>query len=396
MKKQITFFSLFFLVAGAAFSQTAITINAADMPIPTVPYNVDQITTANPPNASLGNNQIWNYATYFGNSPTTNVYIAETDPFWTNAGVDVYLTTNKSLTANLFYEIANEFDFNANKVEDKGVYVYPQAYSLDAFTGNTTDSIVFPVQNYIFAQPRTILSFPFTANSAWHSVSRAAVDFNLTVTAYNLNKTPGKHVYRTIQNDSIIGWGKLTVYTANGSSIPYDVLMNSVERYAIDSFYLAGSPAPTPLLTAFGVTQGQKTNVRYAYNFYRAGSFNYLMRLYFGADNTYSTIETAWIHTDNLTTTGVETATKYSTLLYPNPTNGSQLNIQVLGKNTTLTQYTVMDMMGRVVQTGKPQITGGESVSIVLDDNLVNGNYVIKVEDSNNQVVVTEKFDLLR
>lgn len=394
MKKQITLFSSL-LLAATAFSQTAITINATDMPIPGT-FNLDEITSTNPPNASLGNNQTWNYASYFGNAPAQNIYYPETVPLFINLGIDVYINASKAITPNLSYDISNELDFNANKVEDKGVYVYAQGYGLDSFTGNTADSLVFPVQGYVFAQPRTILSFPFTANSAWHSTTRAAVDFNLTVTAYNLNKTPGKHVYHTIQNDSIVGWGKLTVHTANGSSIPYDVLMDRVERYAIDSFYLAGSPAPAALMSAFGITQGQKTDVRYMYNFYRAGSFNYLMRLYFGSDNTYSAIQTAWIHTDNLTTTDVETAPAYSTLLYPNPTNGSQLNIQVLGKNIALTQYAVIDMMGRVVQTGKPQITGSESVSILLADNLVNGNYVIKVQDSDNQTVVIEKFDLLR
>lgn len=394
MKKQITLFSSL-LLAATAFSQTAITINATDMPIPGT-FNLDDITSANPPNASLGNNQTWNYGTYAGTSSGQNVYIPETDAFFTNAGVDVYLNGFKALTSNLSYEIANEFDFNTNKVEDKGVYVYPQAYSLSSTTGNTMDSLVFPVQGHIFSQPRTIISFPFTTNSAWHSVSRAAVDFKLTVTSSGLNKTPGKHVYHTIQNDSIVGWGKLTVHTANGSSIPYDVLMNQSERYSIDSFYLAGSPAPAALMSAFGITQGQKTNVRYAYNFYRAGSFNYLMRLFFGSDNTYNAVQAVWIHTDNVTTTDVETAPAYSTLLYPNPTNGSQLNIQVLGKNIALTQYAVIDMMGRVVQTGEPQITGSESVSILLADNLVNGNYVIKVQDSDNQTVVIEKFDLLR
>lgn len=396
MKKQITLFSSLFLI-GTSFGQTAITINSTDMPVPTAPMNIDAITASNPTIASLGSNQVWDYGSNAGSSPSQITYLAETDPFFTNAGIDVYTNTSKALGANSYYNISNEFDFNTNKIEQKGLYVPAQSYGIGTSTGNNADSLIFPLQGYILPTSRTIFQFPATANSAWQSSARHAVDLNITVTSFGLNKTPGKHVYYSVQKDSIVGWGTLRVYTSTGASVPYDVLMDRRESYTLDSFYLAGAPAPAPLLSGFGITQGQKLSAAYAYNFYRKGEYNYLLRLYFGADNSYSTLQSAFIHTDNVTTaTAVETPASYSTLLYPNPTNGGQLNVQILGKNAHLVSYSVMDMMGREVQVGTPDMQGFSNYRILLNDQLVNGTYFLKVKDSDNQAVVTEKFDLLR
>ncbi len=393
MKKQFTFLSAMAL-SFSAFCQTAITINASDMPVPTAPYNVASITAVN---ASLGNNQAWDYSAYPSSNPTQNEYIAEGDPFFTSAGVDVYLNSTKALSSSKYYEVAHEFDFNANAVKQNGFYVYPQSYSLGTTTGNNNDSLIFPQQGYILANSRTVFPFPFTANSAWRSTTRYSVDFALTVASYGLNNTPAKHVFYLVQEDSIVGWGTLRVYTPSGASIPYEVLMGRRGSYSVDSFYVGGAPAPAPLLTAFTVTQGQITGANYGYNFYRKGSFNYLMRLYYGTDNTFTSLQQAFIHTDDITAAvGTENPNSYSTFLYPNPTNGSLLNVQVLGKNVQLTHYVVLDMMGRTVQTGTPQTNGSGSVSILLAENLANGKYVIKVQDSENQEVVTEKFDLTR
>jgi Secretion system C-terminal sorting domain len=223
------------------------------------------------------------------------------------------------------------------------------------------------------------------------------VDFKLSVAAYGLNKTPGQHVFHLVENDTIVGWGKMTVYTPNGNSIPYDVLMLQSEFYALDSFYLGGSPAPTALLNTFGITQGQKTAANYAYNFHRKGSYNYLVRQYYADDNTFSTMSDAYIATDNVNTTGLDDAKPlYTSLLYPNPTNTSQLNVQIIGKEVQLSQYVVMDIMGRTVQEGSPEESGNGAYRLKLNDNIVNGSYLVKMLDKDNQPIVLEKFNLIR
>lgn len=395
MKPLLTLLSSMML-ASIAFGQTAISINAADMPVPSGAFNILHLTSV-PSNPAKGNNQNWYYGTLGGTPETTTNYIAETDPFFTSAGIDVYRDASKNLTPNLYYNISYELDFNANKVEQKGLYVYPQGYALTNFTGNSADSITFPTQGYLMPTARTFISFPFTANSAWHSTTQHSVDFNLSIAAYGFNKTPGKQRYSFVQHDSIVGWGKMTVYTPNGNSIPYDVLMMQSESYTVDSFYLGGSPAPAALLSGFGISQGQKMGATYAYNFYRKGSYGYLMRQFYGSDNTFSTMADAYISTDNITTTGIDDAKPlYSSLLYPNPTNGSQLNVQIMGKEWELTHFTIMDMMGRVVQEGTPDISGNGIARITLSETLANQPYIIQIKDPKNQEVVREKFELMR
>ncbi|MBL0085104.1 MAG: hypothetical protein IPP37_22885 [Saprospiraceae bacterium] len=62
----------------------------------------------------------------------------------------------------------------------------------------------------------------------------------------------------------------MRVYTPNGPSPSYDVLVLLSFQHQIDSFYLNGLPAPANLLTAFGQQQGQRTNVRNRLYYYRS------------------------------------------------------------------------------------------------------------------------------
>lgn len=396
MKKSILFF-INFLFIGTTFCQTAITINAADMPIPTSDLTTFDITSANPLAASLGNNQNWDYSSYSSSTLAGAGYTAETMPFFTNAGIDIYTDGVKDLTPTSGYEVTHELDFNASGIHYAGMYVYEQSIPLVNFTGNSGDSIKFQAQSLLYSTPRTIAAFPFTANSAWHSkTSRTVVNFNITIASAGLNNTPGKHVFRYTENDSVVGWGKLRVYTQNGASIPYDVLMVRHETYATDSMYLGGAPAPTQLLTAFGITQGQKSNVAYAENFYRKGSWYYLMRRYYKTDNTYSTLNASFVNKDNISTVGVEEAVEYSSLIFPNPTNGSELNVEIMGKNVEFSQYEVIDMLGRTVQIGTKNLNGGDNLKIALNENLSNGTYFVKILNTDNQMIIMEKFDLMR
>lgn len=391
----LLFGSLFF--SWAAFSQSAITINASDMPVPTSNLHTLSIMSANPPAASLGDNQNWDYSSYGSSSASTVQYLPETRTFFTNAGVDIYFDAVKGLAPLAGYAVAHEVDFNTSGIYYKGMTVYKQSQPLVAFTGNSGDSLKLQEQLLLFSTPRMAVKFPCTANSGWRSqTNRAVVNFNITVASAGLNNTPGQHVFRYVENDSVVGWGKLRIYTPNGPSIPYDVLMVRYETYTIDSIYLNGMPAPAPLLSAFGTFQGNKAELFYAENFHMKGSWYYLMRRFYKNDNTYSVLSGSNINMDNISTTGIEEEMQYSSLIFPNPTNGSELNVEIMGKNIAFSQYEVMDMMGRTVQTGKTNLNGMSKANISLNENLANGTYFIKIIDTDNQAIITEKFDLIR
>ncbi len=389
--------SAILVLAVSTICHSQITITAADMPVPSAPYNVEDIITAAPAQPTIGTSQNWNYGMYSSGNFSTVSYPVQTDAFFTANGVDVYTDGSKGFTSAFFYNLSTQYDFNANGIMESGVSVPLQGYDLSSITSSTNDSLVIPAQKYNFTTPKTVVQFPFTANSSWHSTSTRKTNFTLTVAAYFLNHTPAEHRYAVTRNDTIVAWGKLVVHTANGPSIAYDVLMDRSEQYARDSFYLAGSPAPLALLTAFGAAQGQYTDSQYAYNFYRKGSFSYLMRVYYGTDKTYTNKQGVYVNRDNVLA-GVNDVkgASYSALIFPNPANSTEINIQLVGKTIASVSYVITDVTGKTVQAGTAATQANGMMKLPLNAELVNGNYFITLKDNASNEMVAEKIQLQR
>lgn len=381
-------------VASTVFGQ--ITINAADMPVPSASYNLRDISTSAAANPTVGSSAAWDYSAYAGTA-TTNAYTTETDTFFTSAGVDVYYAGFKSLISGLGYNYFAEIDFNASNVKESGIDILPQGYSLTAMTGGASDSLTIPAQKTILTTGREIVRFPFTSGTNWSSVSHRATTFYLTVAGAFLSHAPAEHRYDVHKTDTIVGWGKMRVYTTSGPSIQYDVLMDKSAQYAVDSFYLSGAPASPTVLSFFGVHQGQVTDSSYRYNFYRKTSFNYLLTFNYGNDATYTTPSAKYMHSDNITPANVGVNevndVAFSTVLFPNPANSNEVNLLINGKDVTGGQYFVTDMSGKTIQAGAIEMKAG-ALHVTLGDNVANGNYFLSVTNSNNVKVVTEQFTI--
>lgn len=394
MIKQLTLFCM--LSANfAASAQTAITINGSDIPAPTGVFNTKQITVTG--TTTYGNNQNWNFGSYIGFSPDFIDYKIETDAFFTAQGIDVKQKFSKSFNANFSYNINYEFDYSSSGVFDKGFYVFPQAYELSNFTGNTSDSLKMAEQKSILTAPRKIMVFPMTANSAWKSISPRVSTFSLNIPSLSLNNTPCEHRFQIVRYDTIVGWGKLSVHTGSGVSAPIDVLVDRFEQYAIDSFFVNGAPASTQLKTAFGVSQGQITDKQYAYHFYRKGAPNYLLRLTYGTDNTFTNLAAAFINTDNLTTSDIKDLKDitYQSLMFPNPSNHNTLYVKLFGKSVTNPTYQIIDLNGKVLAEGSPELKEKELMILNLQAEIPNGVYFVKIQD-NNTNIVTEQIQIQR
>ena len=389
MRKLFTLLSVL-PVASVAFGQVNIT--SADMPVPTAAYHLRNFTSSSAPNPVAGTSATWDYSTYAG-TPDSAVYVTETDTFFTNAGVDVYRSSFKSLLPGLGYYVYGEFDFNGSNIKESAIDVLDQPYDISGTTGGSSDSLIIPAQRQLLTTAREIVHFPFTAGSAWNSNSTRTVTFYLSVAAASLSHAPIQHTYHVIRRDSITGWGKLKVYTSAGASMQYDVLMDKISEYAADSFYMGGSPAPATLLAAFGMYQGQKTDSNYRYNFYRKGSFIYLLSYYYGSDATYTNSVSKFMSSDNVTPAGVASMGNiaYSSILFPNPTNSSEINVMISGKNVSNGNYTITDMTGKTVQSGAIEMLQG-TVHVALNTSLAAGNYVINIADREHHTVVTEQF----
>ncbi len=388
------FFTILAVASLSTAANAQITINATDMPMPTAAYNELSISPS-APNPTRGTNMVWDYGTY-GGTATTTLFTPETDTFFTHAGIDFNAGSFKSFNAMVGYNYTSEIDFNSTSVQEAGVYIPFQAYDISSYTGGSSDSMVIPEQKYILSTPKTFVQFPFTYGTNWTTVSRREVNFNLTVAAFSLSHTPAKHVWYANRKDSVIGWGKMRVYTSGGPSIQYDVLMDRIEQFARDSFYLSGAPAPAAMLTAMNVAQNQYSDTSYRYNFYRKGSFNFLMSLYYRHDYTYSTPISIYISTDSvITATGVEAVAPNvsSVVVYPCPSTGQSVNVMITGTDVTPGEYVVTDLLGRTIQNGKATLKNG-SVAIDFAQPLSNGMYVVRVYGTNHTLLANEQFSV--
>ncbi len=338
----------------------------------------------------------WDLSSYNGSNTAVNDYQIETLLFYTQAGIDVYLSDFKNLNANLGYLLDYEIDFNLAGVFEKGIYVPQQAYTLSAVTGNPLDSLTFPNQGAILPSGRQTMKFPATYNSHWNSQSRRVVDFNLSVAAAGLNKTPCKHIFTVFRTDSIAGWGKLRVYANGSASTPYDVLINKSAQYTVDSFFVGGAPAPPTLLAAFGITQGQQTGLSFRYTAFREGHSTPLAILLF-PNNNFLTPSALYFDTDNLSTSAVDNLENqdYSTLLFPNPSSANVIQLQISGKLPSLSYYEIFDVQGRIVQSGTTN-PNAASLQFEMNQNLSNGTYLLRILDDKKQTAITEQFVLNR
>jgi hypothetical protein len=175
----------------------------------------------------------------------------------------------------------------------------------------------------------------------------------------------------------------------------YFVLIDKSYQYAVDSFYLGGAPAPTALLTAFGITQGQQTALNKRYTVFREGQSMPLAVFLYGANN-YTTPTGIYFDKDNLTpTTDVHNPMKFdfATLLFPNPSSSGLVNVQFTGAAPSLEIYQVIDLQGRIIQSGKADTNEG-LLQIQIGKDVPNGQYILQVLDTQKQIVVTESFVL--
>ncbi len=396
MKKKITILSMLALSVHG-FAQTPITLTSVNTPIPTI-FNSLEMENFNP--AELGSNLVWDFSNLSPLDPSGFEYSVETIPFYTSVGIERYSSASKSFNADFGYNIYNEFDFSTNGLDDKGLNIPAQGYSLGAMTGDNNDSLTFPEQDYILSSPRRIIQFPMTANSSWSTQCPKVGNFFLKIAAYGLNNTPSQHRYTIHRTDSIVGWGKLSVYTSAGASIQYDVLMDKYSQYAVDSFFVGGAPAPQALTNGLGVTQGQQSNIINGYNFYRAGSYNYLMRLSYGLDNTFTNLSKTFMDTDNITTAtstanlNENASISYQSLVFPNPSAGNSISVKLLGKKVNNPEIKIFDVLGNLIQTEKFTQNSMDSISITFNKSIKNGNYILQVIDENNKVVVKENITI--
>lgn len=388
MKKTLLLFSA---VAASVQAMAQITIDASNHPVWGPWYQNALNPATGTINASQANGT-WDVSNITPTSVNNLVdNQAETLPIFVNAGIDVYYNTNKSLNAQAGYTLDLEFDFNANGVDEAGLYVYQQGYDLSAYTGSTADSIKFPAQAILLSSPRRTVKFPMTYGTAWSWSSRRAVNFTLSVAAAGLVDAPCQHVFTASGTDTIVGYGKMRVWTSIGPSDYYDVLIKKNSRTVRDSFYIGGAPAPAQLLSAFNLQQNWLSSNINQYVVYRA-NISTPLAIINHTNSTFATAVSAYFDAENHQYASVEEASGMSgLLLYPNPVSGGVLNVVMLGQWAGGVNYEMIDLQGRVVKSGSANNFGGPMP--IATDGLTTGNYLLKLIGHDGQTI-QERFSI--
>lgn len=364
----------------AATAQAPITLTQSNFPaLPTTVelYNTVDAAGVTPP--TLGANQTWNYGAL---TPTSQLAVPYNAPAATPAFAGTTRTYNYSLSLSdvKVVGVASQA-LTATGLRYLGYTIPLQRFGLGPLTGFSTDSLVLPAQSVPVGT--TVVAFPTTTGTVNKNFQRTGTTGLLTVGLANLNKTPLRLVQRITTTDSVAGYGTLRVPAAGGTAATSVLLVRS-RTVEVDSFYLAGQPAPDFFLALLGAQQGLTTS-SYFDNFYRAGSsqpvagFNYTTA-------TYSVVKSAvYSREASLLATRPSLAAAVGGLsAFPNPLVQGPLVLAAGNGSHVPVTLTVRDALGRQLATGSGQL--GQPTALLAG--LPQGSYLLEISTADGQRAV--------
>ncbi|WP_151087260.1 T9SS type A sorting domain-containing protein [Hymenobacter baengnokdamensis] len=359
----------------SAAAQTPITLTQSNFPaLPTTVelYNSASITGVTPP--MTGANQTWNYTGLTATGQTSDTYNA---PAATPAFAGTTRTYNYTLSLGAYpVRGTSSQALTPTGLNYLGYSIPLQRFGLSAVTGSPTDSLVVPAQSVPVGV--TIMKFPTTVGTVNKYFYRTGTSGLLTVGLVALNKTPLRLVQRIANTDSVAGYGTLRVPTAGGPAAN-SVLLVRTRTIEVDSFYLAGQPAPAILLGALGVQQGAVTTSYYD-SFYRAGSsqpeagFTYTSASYQTLQSAFYSRETTLLATRPSLAAAIGGLTAY-----PNPLAQGPLMLLAGNGSRAAVALTVRDVLGRQLLTGSGTL--GQPTALLAG--LPQGNYLLEISTAD-------------
>lgn len=264
-------FLLLLLVLGSSFlySQTTLTLDTYPRPVDFID-SMRIVADPGIPFPTGGADVSWDYSFLgAGTLHTDTYYDATSDTAFSDAlnylpsDIDLVLGgLSFTIPSNLYEGLDAEGWYRT------GRSLGSQTVSLTPLTGAPNDRIDYPANNVDYVGRLNILQFPMNYEDQWTGSYYFDLNYEVTIGAYGLNQTPAFTRTHYRNEREVVGYGSLVLPTPSGeSTAPVEVLMTKVIDTAIDSFFLAGEPAPLPLLNAFGLVQGI-TDVDSFYVFY--------------------------------------------------------------------------------------------------------------------------------
>lgn len=327
-----------------------------------------------------GPGQNWDYSNLVADEFNVNVY---SEPGNDPAFMTALNKRQRDLLFLQFFLPSTGFE----ALDDMGWYDMGKrsstvSYSIQPISGSPDDSLVFVGGADVFGGRIDKVKFPTAYQDHWVESHVETTNFQLTVTAYGLNKTPGYQKRILTEDREVVGYGKLTIPLENGdSSSPMDVLLVKDYRSAIDSFFLGGAPAPSFLLGAFGISQGMMSADSF-YVFYTPGYGSPVYSL--DIEGVYGT-NPVYRPAAAKNTTSVQDLPLVELSGFPNPVSAGQtFTLQLAGDRLT-GQVELCDVLGRAFFK-KTLTDGTESVSLELPATTPSGTYIIRVKDDSGNI----------
>jgi Secretion system C-terminal sorting domain len=346
---------------------------------------------------SRGNNQTWDFSSV--RDSTTDIYYSGgiTQPATTRPSVfsSATLETNRfSYFQNFGIPTRSYYMLNTTGYSLIGDSIGFSRFPLLALTGNTADSLTFPAASRKRSTPERLHVFPITSTSSNTTTSNYTTNFLLKASVFGLNNTPGYQSHTNIEKDTTLGWGTLKLRNpATGGVLNFNVLLQLKTIIGIDSFYLAGQPAPGALLTQFGLQQGQKD------------TFSIFSFIGLGFKAPHMSIETNGNQTQVgrafraiLPNLGLLSPTRetndytVATKVFPNPTSQG-ITFEFDKKSSADWQIMIYNSVGQIVKWHRVSATMGTiSERVNLDASMITGQYFYNIIDENSLIRANGQF----
>lgn len=363
-----------------AVAQSPITLTQSNFPA--LASTVELYNIANPAGvvpATTGANQSWNYGSLTAAGQSTVTYGA---PPATPAFAGTTRTYAYALPLGPF-QVAGTVSqaLTTTGLKYLGYSIPLQRFGLGALTTVPTDSLIIPAQSMPVSA--TLVAFPTTVGTVNRNFYRSGTTGQVTAAIFSLNRTPLRLVQRITSTDSVAGYGTLRTPAAGGTTANQVLLVRS-RVVEVDSFYLAGQPAPALLLAGLGVQQGA-VQLTYSDSFYRAGSSQEVLGLTYDS-GTYQVVTGAYYSREAslLAARDGLAATVGGISAYPNPFTQGPLVLAAGNGSHAAVTLTVRDVLGRQLAAGRGQL--GQPSSLLAG--LPRGSYLLEIATADGQRTV--------
>jgi hypothetical protein len=253
-------------------------------------------------------------------------------------------------------------------------------------TGNPKDSLYLPAVDIKYSD--TYYDFPATFGATKIDKWVQNRPYALSVAGFGLNKTPGNVKNIITTNKSIAAWGKLILpdFKNTGKAITYNTIVFVYQFSAVDSVFLAGAPAPAPLLQAFGLSQGAKSGYAFVECLvpgFKTFALQSEVDAAFKASSVYISTESGFVGGG---IAGLKDAAEpIESYVFPNPSNNGQFTLSFEKPSAKEWTVKIYDIAGR--QISQSTIVGEGKITHNLSVNEAEGTYFYALFNENQEFV---------